>query len=77
MLASDETELPGYYRAVFVSDAGDRLERFLTNGGYGAVLRRRGDADPTMSREEFRTWTVSPNLGALEALFHAEAGQGA
>lgn len=77
VLASDETVLPGYYRALFVSDAGDRLERFMTDGGYGAVLRRNGDPDPTMSREEFRAWTVSPDLDALEARYHAEAGQGA
>ena len=77
VLASDDAALPGYYRAVFVSDAGDRLERFLTDSGYGAVLRRREDPDPMMSLEEFRDWTVSPNLVALEARYHAEAGQGA
>ena len=77
MLASEETVLPGYYRAVFESDAGDTLERFLTDGGHAAVLRRREDPDPTLSREEFREWTVSPNLDALEARVHAEAGQGA
>jgi hypothetical protein len=75
--APEGTALPGYYRAVFVSDSGETLERYLTDGGRAEVLRRKGDSDPTLSSEELQEWTVVPDLAALEARYRAEAGQGA
>jgi hypothetical protein len=75
--APDEAPFPGYYRAAFGRENGERIDRFLTDAGYGAVLRRRGDDDPTLSADELEEWSVVPDLTALEARYNAEAGQGA
>ena len=77
VLAPESSALAGYYRAVFSSDTGETLERYLTNAGHAEILRRRGTGDPTMSSEEFLQWTVAPDIVALEARYEAEAGQGA
>ena len=77
LLAPERSALTGYYRVVFSSDAGETLERYLTDAGRAEILRRRGDGDPTLSSKEYRQWTVVPNMVALEARYHAEAGQGA
>jgi hypothetical protein len=74
--APGDTALPGYYRATFATEDGERVERFLTDAGYGAVLRRRGDEDPSLSADELEDWTVAPDLTALQARYNAEAGQG-
>ena len=77
VIAPERSALTGYYRATFSSDAGETLERFLTDAGHAEILRRRGAGDLTLSPEEFRRWTVAPDMVALETRYQAEAGQGA
>jgi len=77
VLAPEGSALPGYYRATFATSSGERLERFLSDAGYGAVLRRRSEGTTTFTAEEFEDWTVAPDLAAIEARYDAEAGQGA
>jgi len=77
VLAPERSALAGYYRAVFSSDDGETLERYLTDAGHAEILRRQGAGDLTLSSEEFRQWTVAPDMVALESRYHAEAGQGA
>ncbi|HSL09959.1 MAG TPA: hypothetical protein VLA82_01415 [Actinomycetota bacterium] len=74
--APDASVLPGFYRATFSTARGERLERFLSDAGYGAVLRRRNEGTPTFTAAEFEDWTVAPDLGSIEARVNAEAGQG-
>ena len=76
--APKDWPIPGYYRAAFTPPDGDvRIERFLTDAGYGAVLRRTGEGGDVLSAEEFEDWTVAPDADALLARYEAEAGQGA
>jgi hypothetical protein len=78
VLAPADWPVPGYYRAVFATEADDApIERFLTDAGYGAVLRRTGQGSDAFSAEEFEDWTVAPDVMALQARYDAEAGQGA
>jgi hypothetical protein len=77
VLAPEGSALPGFYRATFTTPAGERVERFLSDGGYGAVLRRRSEGNTTFTAAEFEDWTVAPDLDAIEARYDAEAGQGA
>ncbi len=69
--------LVGYHHAVFATEEGKRLRRYLSDMGVAEIMRRQGTDAATFSIEEFDRWTVPPDMEALEARYDAEAGQGA
>jgi len=75
--APEETPLASYHRAVFSTDDGDLVTRFLSDKGQAEILRRRGEGERTFTLEELERWTVPPDMDELLARYDAEAGEGA
>jgi hypothetical protein len=69
--------LPGHYEAVFSTDRGERLYRYLTDKGRAEVLRSLDRGQREFSRQEFLDLTVEPEMDALTARMDREAGEGA
>ena len=73
----DDERLSGHYEAVFVTDDGERLTRFLTDKGRAAILRRMDEGQREFSGEDLRAFTVEPDMNVLVARTEHEAGEGA
>ena len=72
----DGERLSGHYEAVFVTDDGERLRRFLTDKGRAAILRRMDGGQREFSGDEFSEFTVEPEMDALLAQTEHESGEG-
>jgi hypothetical protein len=75
--AGDETPMPGYYRAAFTTERGDRVVRFLTDKGRAEILRTVDRGRRAFQPDEVEAWSVEPNLSALERRAADEGGEGA
>jgi len=73
----DDERLSGHYEAVFVTDDGERLTRFLTDKGRAAILRLMDEGRREFSGDELRDFTVEPDMDVLLARTEHEAGEGA
>lgn len=73
----EHERLSGHYEAVFVTDAGERLTRYLTDKGRVSILRRLDDGQREFSGDELRDFTVEPDMDVLVARTEHEAGDGA
>lgn len=69
--------LPSHYVAEFISSEGERLQRFLTDKGRAAVLRRIDEGQLEFSPDEVQDFTVEPDIEALVAQMERESGEGA
>ena len=69
--------LSGHYEAVFVTDDGERLTRFLTDKGRAAILQRMDEGQSEFSGDELREFTVEPDMEVLLARTEHESGEGA
>ena len=69
--------LPGHYEAVFTTEGGKRMRRYLTDKGRAAVLRRLDDGQHEFSEDELRDFTEEPDVEALVARMEHESGEGA
>jgi hypothetical protein len=75
--APEESPLPAWYEAVFVTGDGRRVTRFLSDMGRAQVLARRGEGQTRFTPEEFDRWTTPAEVEAITSRYDAEAGQGA
>ena len=72
----DESPLPAHYRAEFTSPDGERLDRFLTEGGRAAMLDAIDRGQDRFTRAELDEMTVEPSMDALLTRYDEEAGVG-
>ena len=68
--------LSGHYEAVFLTDAGDEVRRFLTDKGRTAILRMLADGTDRFDADALSEHTVEPDLEELLARMDAESGEG-
>jgi hypothetical protein len=76
-LIDESAPVPGHYEAVFSTDRGERVHRYLTDKGRAAILRSIDKGRREFSREEYLELTVEPEMDALTARMDREAGEGA
>jgi hypothetical protein len=69
--------LPGHYEAVFVSEDGEPIRRYLTDKGRAEILRAMERGPAELSEEELEEHTVEPALDVLLERMDREAGEGA
>ena len=75
VLDEPDSPLPGHYEAVF-STENQRLTRFLTDKGYGELLRLVDGGQRSFTREELEWLSTPPSTEDLLATMQAESGEG-
>jgi hypothetical protein len=75
--APEGSPLASYHHAVFETEDGERITRYLSDKGFAEIVRRQGENRAGFTAEELERWTVPPDMEALEARYEAEAGEGA
>ncbi len=77
VLDGDGAPLPGHYEAGFVTEAGTRVGRFLTDKGRAWLLAALEQERRELTQDELDEHTVEPDLDALLARMERESGEGA